>query len=201
MLESDQKACKFIKKRLQHSCFPMNMAKFRRSILETSANGCYYIWNIGMKRTKQNGSHWSKRKIRKIFGILSKGVYILVRKQNFPKTYISYPLIRTLTCAYQEVRNVSFTRNFAYIKGVKVFTGKANPKVKLKCLQRVLTWIFGIGPVIYKRFSTQIKFSKKKVTAISEPLYINKSEKITKCGNWITSLSTRSSHITLFYYR
>ena len=127
LLESDQKACKFIKKRLQHSCFPMNMAKFRRSILETSANGCYYIWNIGMKRTKQNGSHWSKRKIRKIFDILSKGVFILVRKQNFPKTFISYPMIRILMCAYQEVRNVSFTESFAQIKGIKDPHRKSKP--------------------------------------------------------------------------
>ena len=39
----------------------------------------------------------------------------LVRTQNFPKTSISYPLIRTHTCAYQGVRNVSFSENFAYV--------------------------------------------------------------------------------------
>ena len=31
------------------------------------------------------------------------------------KTNISYPLIRTRTCAYQEVRNVSFSENFVYV--------------------------------------------------------------------------------------
>ena len=30
------------------------------------------------------------------------------------KNNISYTLIRTCTCAYQEVRNVSFSENFAY---------------------------------------------------------------------------------------
>ena len=38
------------------------------------------------------------------------GVIHLVRTQNFPKTNISYPLIRTRTCAYQELRNVSFSK-------------------------------------------------------------------------------------------
>ena len=31
------------------------------------------------------------------------------------KTNISNPLIRARTCAYQEVRNVSFSANFAYV--------------------------------------------------------------------------------------
>ena len=33
----------------------------------------------------------------------------------FEKTNIFYPLISTRTCAYQEVRNISFSENFAYI--------------------------------------------------------------------------------------
>ena len=35
--------------------------------------------------------------------------------QNFPKTNISYPLICTCTCAYQGVKNNSFSENFAYV--------------------------------------------------------------------------------------
>ena len=35
--------------------------------------------------------------------------------KNFRKTNISYPLIRTHTCAYQGVRNISFSDNFAYV--------------------------------------------------------------------------------------
>ena len=31
------------------------------------------------------------------------------------KTNISYPLIRTRTCAYQGVKNVSFSEDFAYV--------------------------------------------------------------------------------------
>ena len=40
------------------------------------------------------------------------GVIHRVRAQNFRKTNISYPLIRTYVC-YQEVKNVSFTENLA----------------------------------------------------------------------------------------
>ena len=36
----------------------------------------------------------------------------LAQLQNFPKTNISYPLIRTHTCLYQGVRNVSFFGKF-----------------------------------------------------------------------------------------
>ena len=43
------------------------------------------------------------------------GVIHLVRTQLFRKTNISYPLICTRTCAYQGVRNVSFSGNFAYV--------------------------------------------------------------------------------------
>ena len=35
--------------------------------------------------------------------------------QNFRKTNISDPLIRTCACVYQSVRNVSFSENFAYV--------------------------------------------------------------------------------------
>ena len=46
------------------------------------------------------------------------GIMHLVRMQNFPKTIISHPLIRTHTCAYQGVRNVSFLENVAYVLNV-----------------------------------------------------------------------------------
>ena len=51
------------------------------------------------------------------------GIIHLVCTQIFQKTNNSYPLIRTrtcayqgvLTCAYQRVRNVNFSENFAYV--------------------------------------------------------------------------------------
>ena len=43
------------------------------------------------------------------------GIIHLVRTQIFQKTNISDPLIRTLTCAYQGVRNISFSENVAYV--------------------------------------------------------------------------------------
>ena len=38
----------------------------------------------------------------------------LVRTQNFPETNTSHHLIRTRTCTFQGVRNVSFLETFAY---------------------------------------------------------------------------------------
>ena len=43
------------------------------------------------------------------------GVIHEVGMQIFWKTNISNPLIRTCTCAYYEVRNVSFSEDFAYV--------------------------------------------------------------------------------------
>ena len=37
----------------------------------------------------------------------------------FQKTNISYPLKRIRTCAYQRVKNVSFSENFAYALNLK----------------------------------------------------------------------------------
>ena len=40
-------ACMFIKKRLQHKCFPVNIAKFLRTpILKYICNDCFYISEI-----------------------------------------------------------------------------------------------------------------------------------------------------------
>ena len=41
--------------------------------------------------------------------------FIWCVRKTFRKINISYPLIRTRTCAYQGVRNVSFSENFAYV--------------------------------------------------------------------------------------
>ena len=41
------------------------------------------------------------------------GIIHLVRTKIFRKSNVSYPLIRTQTYAYQGVRNVSFSQNFA----------------------------------------------------------------------------------------
>ena len=44
-----------------------------------------------------------------------KGPYIKYVLKFFRKTNISNPLIRTRTCAYQGVRNVSFPESFGYV--------------------------------------------------------------------------------------
>ena len=47
------------------------------------------------------------------------GIIHLVRTQNFPKKKkkrsTSYPLIRTYSCTYHGIRNVSFSEYFAYV--------------------------------------------------------------------------------------
>ena len=45
----------------------------------------------------------------------TEGNHYLARTQLFRKTNISYPVIRTRTCAYQGLSNVSFSRNFTYV--------------------------------------------------------------------------------------
>ena len=43
--------------------------------------------------------------------------------QNFLKNSYSYPLIRTRTCTYQSVRNISFSENFANVLDEWPLTG------------------------------------------------------------------------------
>ena len=50
-----------------------------------------------------------------LVGRLFYGLSIKYIRKIFQKTNISEPLIRTRTCAYQGVRNVSFSENFAYV--------------------------------------------------------------------------------------
>ena len=61
--------------------------------------------------------HWCKKFLfvgNKAKGRISKRVFQENEaRQIFWKTNISYPLIRTLTCAYQGVRNVCFSENLA----------------------------------------------------------------------------------------
>ena len=44
------------------------------------------------------------------------GSSIKYLRRIFRKTNISNPLIRTRTCVYQGVKNVSFSENFAYVR-------------------------------------------------------------------------------------
>ena len=47
--------------------------------------------------------------------LTTKGSFIYYVLKFFRKTNISYSLIRTRSCAYQGVRNISFSKNFAYV--------------------------------------------------------------------------------------
>ena len=53
-----------------------------------------------------------KLRVYQGLGLLLQATIDLVCTQNFPKTNISYFLIRTRACMYQGVRNVSSSKNF-----------------------------------------------------------------------------------------
>ena len=59
--------------------------------------------------------HFQNIRISKFLTNDSKGLSIKYARKIFRKTNISNPLIRTRTCAYQGVRNVSFSENFTYV--------------------------------------------------------------------------------------
>ena len=50
----------------------------------------------------------------------------------FQKANMSYPLICTLTCAYQRVGNASFLENFAYILNEWSLTAATTRKIEAK---------------------------------------------------------------------
>ena len=76
------------------------------------------------------------------------GSFIKYIRKIFRKTNISNPLIRTHTCAYQGIRNVSFLENFAYVLNgwppceiVDVFRRQANIKESVsKSLLKEITF-------------------------------------------------------------
>ena len=61
-------------------------------------------------RLRQPIWFYSKRKTKS-----TQGSFIQELRKIFRKTNISYPLIRTLTCAYQRTRNISFPEHFAQV--------------------------------------------------------------------------------------
>ena len=79
-----------------------------------------------MSKFKLDKEFWAVLKIVKIAqrytwsftigsGEFSDGPSIKYVHKTFRKTNISNPLIRTRTCAHQGVKNVSFSKNYAYV--------------------------------------------------------------------------------------
>ena len=82
-------------------------------ILKTSENRSFHgvqKWNTSLKSAHQAYNSMTLC-LSKCFGIIH-SVYV---HKYFRKTNIFYPLIRKHTCAYQKVRNVAFSENFAYV--------------------------------------------------------------------------------------
>ena len=86
----------------------------------------------------------------------------------FRKTNISNPLIRTRTCAYQGVRNVSFSKNFASVLNGWPFSG-------IICHQHFL-WLIDS---IYKRKAKEVRYlvsiklcDSEKATDIGQPTVV-----------------------------
>ena len=86
------------------------------------------------------------------------GIIHLVRTQNFRKTDISYPLIRTRTCAHQGVKNVDCSEKFTYVLNkwsLKAFTWK------------LFSWILWIWLPLAKLNSVEILKITETKTLIS----------------------------------
>ena len=62
--------------------------------------------------SKSSPVKYAHVKMAKLYGM---GSSIQYARKIFRKTNISYPLIRTRTCPYQGVRNVSFSKYFACV--------------------------------------------------------------------------------------
>ena len=60
-------------------------------------------------------------KLINLFHATGRFLYTLKISENLRKTNIFYPLIRTRTCAYHGVRNVSFSEVFYYFQGFLMF--------------------------------------------------------------------------------
>ena len=70
-----------------------------------------------VKGLSELANFYFPRNHQKTYGLatIPKGSSIKYVRKIFRKTNIFNPLIRTRTCAYQEIRNVSFSENFAYV--------------------------------------------------------------------------------------
>ena len=60
-------------------------------------------------------------KLINLFHATGRFLYTLKISENLRKTNIFCPLIRTRTCAYHGVRNVSFSEVFYYFQGFLMF--------------------------------------------------------------------------------
>ena len=73
------------------------------------------------------------------FPLKQEGIIHAVRMQNISKN--SYPLICTRTCAYQVVRNVSLSENFAYVLNEWSQSGFTPEYNKLFQQQKLEIWM------------------------------------------------------------
>ena len=94
------------------------------------------------------------------------GIIHLARAQNFPKTYISYPLINTRSCEYQGVRNISLWKIFANVLNEWSIRALGRGEVKADCQSNILTTITenikesqNLGNYIYQISETRFTFT------------------------------------------
>ena len=98
--------------------------KYQRNIVSKSIT-VGYVWPLRSSQATICHRNVALKNSSEFVGIKAKG-WISERvfqenkaNQNFRKTNISHPLIRTCTCAYQGVRNVPFSENlmcFVFLK-------------------------------------------------------------------------------------
>ena len=105
--------------------------------------------------------------------LLGMGSLIYYVRNIFRKTNISDPLIRTRTCVYQGVKNVSFWEKLAYLinewpiytnysrhqlfKRKKSFSRILNDRISDK--KKIITWVLTLSTILFARFTTSCNFS------------------------------------------
>ena len=100
------------------------MKNYMKNLFEKIKNNAKKIYYQGRLKVYQNNMRNTRKVMKKIIG---KNKSLVIRqkgesqnglqenkaRQIFRKTNISYPLIRIRACAYQGIRNVSFSENLA----------------------------------------------------------------------------------------
>ena len=90
----------------------------QQAVLHSQANNdsINSIHDTDKNKVKFKGKQISGSNLKAVRnGDILKGSSIQYVRKIFRKTNISDPLIRSRTCAYQWVRNVSFSEKFAYV--------------------------------------------------------------------------------------
>ena len=122
-LESGLKVCNFIKKRLQHRCFPVNIAKFLRTAFsQNTSSGCFWFHNRNKYKSTCVFINISKFTIIIIKKLLKKMEMAIV--QVWKKHFFIYKFILLLrkVITVHKISTIIFSFvNYATINAILLF--------------------------------------------------------------------------------